>query len=243
MDVIRMEMAENESGLQELREDLDKNPLGERGPLMKAEAYEDVKGNALVDWAMNAPVTAISGPCHPQFDLPENWVPMGKGVKGRPKRDDVVILQDRYRDELQCRKCSGKGHSQVECRTCDGSGLETTKMGKVACPDCRSSDFDSPALPKSKGYLPCGVCRGTGQATAGVTGLVSPTESKEQPSTGVIMAVGRLVTEYSIGTRVLFSKFAGIPYECDGRVWRVMKQTYPIMEIVGDGDVQTREGL
>lgn len=228
MALIELQEAENEGGIQEAREELRNNPDGERGAISKAE-------DSL--WPRTLEVS------HPQYDLPENWVPMGKGVKGRPKRDDVVILQDRYRDELQCRKCSGKGYSNVECRSCQGRGKLHTIAGHPDCADCRSSDFDSPALPKSTGKLPCNECRGTGQSTAGVTGLVSTTSGAEQPSTGVIKAVGRLVTEYSIGQRVLYSKFAGVPYECEGRVWRVMKQTYPIMEIVGDGDVKTREGV
>lgn len=213
MDQIAIKEAENEAGLAILREEINKS-------------------NSAIGYA---------GAIHPQYCLPSNWVPMGKGTKGRPKRDDIVILQDRYRDELQCRKCGGRGHSQIQCRLCGGTGRDTNRGETRGCPDCVSSDFDSPALPKSTGFLPCSECRGTGQATAAITGLVTSTDKQLEPSTGIIMGVGRLVTEWSLGQRVLYSRFAGVEYECEGRKWRVMKETYPIMEIVGEGDVKTHE--
>ena len=213
MEQIGLKEAENEAGLAVLRDEIDKSSL----------------------------TVGYAGTIHPQYSLPSNWVPMGKGTKGRPKRDDIVILQDRYRDELQCRKCGGKGHSQIQCRLCGGTGRDTVRGETRPCPDCISSDFDSPALPKSTGFLPCSECRGTGQSTAAVTGLVTSTDKQLEPSTGIIMGVGRMVTEWSLGQRVLYSRFAGVEYECEGRKWRVMKETYPIMEIVGKGDVKTRE--
>src|ERR1700729_3737832 len=93
-----MEYAENEGGLQQLREECEKNPHGEGGVLAKAESSgrSGERGDNWT-WTENGWKEKEKGD-HPQYHLPENWVPMGKGVKGRPKRDDVVILQDRYRD-------------------------------------------------------------------------------------------------------------------------------------------------
>jgi co-chaperonin GroES (HSP10) len=231
MTNIQPEFPENEGGLQLLREDVERNPNGEQAILTSFNPGK------ILEQVSRLPLH------HPEFDSPENWVPMGKGAKGRPRQNQVVILQDRYRDELQCRKCSGKGFSVITCRSCNGAGWYVSKGNRIDCPDCISSDFDSPAMPKSTGFLACNECKGTGQAVAGKTGIVTATDKQEQPSTGVVKAVGKMVKEWHLGQRVLFSKFAGIAYECEGRVWRVMSETYPIMEIVGDGDVQTREGL
>lgn len=245
---IQLEETENAGGLSEMREELDRNPDGDRSPLQKAlksgSERSGVKWGAFFFRVLKA--MKRSPKEHPQYRSPKNRAPMGMGVSGHPLGDYVVVLQDRYRDELQCRKCAGRGYGTVECRGCGGTGLVqglvSGEFRPVECADCRSSDFDSPALPKSTGKLPCSECRGTGQASARVTGLVTSTENAKEPSTGVIVAVGKTVTEFMLGERILYSQFTGITYECEGRLWRVIKQSYPIMILEGDGDVKMREG-
>ena len=213
MSDIQLEFEENEAGLNILRDEIDKT-----------------SGQSTIFH-------------NPEYDSPRNWVPMGKGVRGRPKQNYIVVKQDLYRDEMQCKKCSGKGHGVIECRTCGGRKGFSAKGNWMDCPDCRCSDFDSPAFPRSSGFYSCSDCKGTGQAVAGKTGIVTSTDNAKHPSTGVIVGVGKLVKEWRLGQRILFSMFAGVAYECENRIFRVMMETYPIMEIVGDGDVQTREGI
>lgn len=258
---------EASAGVHELRQELDRNPDGDHGRLEKAQQWRngnigvrpklsfltrshvqslalDVLQDMLLNGSVKEKIESAalvldtdSAVDHPQFSSESNFSPMGAEAKGQPLADYICVRQDRYRDELQCPKCSGKGHSLITCRSCDGQGTIAT----VSCPDCISSDFDSPALPKSTGFVPCAQCKGTGQQTAGVTGVVTTTDTKDQPSTGIIVSLGRNVTEFSLGDRVLYSKFAGVTYEAEGRTWVVMKQTYPIMRILGTGDVKTKE--
>jgi co-chaperonin GroES (HSP10) len=185
---------------------------------------------------------------------PNNFAPLGGNTRLIPRKEQIVVRVDRFKDEATCRACQGEGHSEATCPDCGGVKVhyvdangqrdkrvssDKSLLRQVACPTCKATTYSSP-LPRSTGRVPCTPCKGTGQNVGG-SGLAISTEHEGEPTTGIILAIGDTVTEFLRGQRVLFSRFAGQEYDFDGRKYRIMSQNYPIGVIVGDADVRMRE--
>jgi len=78
-----------------------------------------------------------------------------------------------------------------------------------ACPDCQVGTY---AERKSFGYVLCPTCKGK----SGV--LVIPDDAKRRPCTGKILSRGSLVTEFEVGTRVMYTNYTGTDFEIQGGI-------------------------
>jgi co-chaperonin GroES (HSP10) len=189
-----------------------------------------------------------------QYVSMNNRVKCGAHTFMVPTGEDVIIKVDRFRDEAACKACKGTGASERTCLECGGTAkiwvdangnrdrramADRTHLQEVECAHCVCSTYDSP-FRRSTGKQPCPACKGTGQSV-GKAGITIANQYEEEPSTGVILAVGPDCKRFIIGDRVLFDQFAGKQFNFDGRKYRVMRETYPIARIVGDDDVHVGE--
>jgi co-chaperonin GroES (HSP10)/DNA-directed RNA polymerase subunit M/transcription elongation factor TFIIS len=183
-----------------------------------------------------------------------NFCPLPGGAKGYPFNDEIVVRVDRFSDEATCKACNGTGHSDSTCPECGGnkgswfdaagnkdnrSTIDRSALTFVSCTACRASQYGDPT-PRSTGRIPCKPCKGQGQALEGGSIAIS-TAYEDQPTTGIVMAIGPRVKRVERGMRVLFSRFAGQEYETEGRKYRIMKDMYPMMQIMGQADIRIRE--
>lgn len=184
-----------------------------------------------------------------------NFAPVGGNTRLVPLGEDVIIQMDRYMDEATCKACRGAGHGESVCTDCGGSKVwwvdenggrdkrassDKSLLKSVPCATCRASQAGDP-IPRSTGYLPCRPCAGTGQAGVGQTGIAQSTADAQEPTTGVILAIGKTVTLLERGQRVMFSKYAGDEYIYDRRTYRIMNQRYARCMVIGNDDVRIRE--
>jgi hypothetical protein len=188
-----------------------------------------------------------------RYNDPNNFAPLPGGATGHPFGDEIVIRVDRFSDEATCKSCDGLGHSVSTCPDCGGKKgnwydangnkdnrlVDRTGFSFINCASCKASQYGDP-IPRSTGKVPCQPCRGTGQLV-GDSGIVISTAYEDQPTTGVVLAIGPQAKRVSRGMRVLFSRFAGQEYETEGRKYRIMKDMYPMMEVRGKGDIRVRE--
>lgn len=194
--------------------------------------------------------------CHKitMYHDPLNFCPLPGGATGHPFGDEIVIRVDRFADEATCKSCDGLGHSISTCPDCGGrkgiwfdangnkdnrASVDRTGFTFTNCTSCKASQYGDP-IPRSTGKVPCQPCKGTGQLV-GDSGIVISTAYEDQPTTGVVLAIGPAAKRVSRGMRVLFSRFAGQEYETEGRKYRIMKDMYPMMEVRGKGDIRVRE--
>lgn len=185
---------------------------------------------------------------------PLNFAPLPGGCTGHPFGDEIIIKCDVYADEATCRLCGGSGHGEATCGDCGGTkvhyvdvngsrdkraGIDRSTLHAVECPSCRASSYNI-AIPRSTGKVPCGACRATGQRT-GPSGIAIATSHVSEPTTGIVMATGPDARRVKRGMRVMYGRFAGQEYEADDRKWRIMKESYPMMEVKGMGEVRVKE--
>jgi co-chaperonin GroES (HSP10) len=180
---------------------------------------------------------------------PNNFAPVGKSTRLIPVGDEMIVRCDKFKDEAQCRECSGSGASGSTCLECGGTavwrvdenGVRDKRSGvpglkEVPCQRCLCSTYDSP-FRRSTGKVPCIACKGTGQLV-GTAGITIAAQYEAVPTTGIIMAIGPDVTRWNRGDRCLFDTFTGKEYEYEGRKYRIIKQQYPMCLVVGQDDVR-----
>lgn len=64
-------------------------------------------------------------------------------------------------------------------------------------------------------------------------GIIIPDTAKEKSTMGVIVAVGTdLDDELPIGTKVLYSKYAGLEYEEDGKKYMLLREIDCIAQVI-----------
>lgn len=107
--------------------------------------------------------------------------------------------------------------SGYECKECKGTGKIETKIGREA------------------GFIDCASCNGRGAL------LVLPENSKNLPTTGVVVSMGRIAKEkadYKIGDRILFGAYAGtmIPTKV-GLMFKYMDWNLGVLRIEGAEDM------
>lgn len=184
-----------------------------------------------------------------------NFAPVGPTTRLVPLGEDVIIQMDRYADELTCKVCRGSGHSDAVCGECGGSkqwyvdasgnrdkraASDKSLLKAISCAACMASQSSDP-IRRSTGYARCVPCGATGQAGVGQSLIAQQTERVDEPTTGIVLAIGPAVTLLNRGDRVMFSKYAGDVYEYDRRQYRVMKQQYARCKVIGRDDVRVRE--
>lgn len=62
-------------------------------------------------------------------------------------------------------------------------------------------------------------------------GVVVPEQAQEQPSEGTVVAVGPLVGDVEVGEVVFYAKYAGTPFELNGRDVVLLKDADVILRI------------
>jgi len=185
---------------------------------------------------------------------PNNFAPLGPRTRFYPYGDEIVVKVDRFADEATCKACKGLGHSDSTCPTCGGnkgswydvhnnrdnrSTADRSAMTFRACPDCRAAQYGDPIL-RSTGRVPCKPCSGQGQAL-GESKIALSTEYEDQPTTGIVLAIGPLCKRIARGDRIMFARFCGQEYEYDARKYRIMKENYPMGRITGNDEVRVKD--
>lgn len=183
---------------------------------------------------------------------PNNFAPLGERTRFYPYGDEIVVKVDRFADEATCRSCAGTGHSDSTCPSCGGnkgswyhvdgtrdtrSTVDRRAMKFTDCADCRAAQYSNPIL-RSTGRIPCKDCKGQGQAMGSIA---ISTAYEDQPTTGIVLAIGPQCKRIDRGDRIMFARFCGQEYEFDGRKYRIMKENYPMGKIVGKDEVRVRD--
>jgi chaperonin GroES len=65
---------------------------------------------------------------------------------------------------------------------------------------------------------------------AEVGGILIPEQSKEKPASGVIVALCESLSGYEIGSKILFARGAGFPFQLEGTEYFLVKET----DVLGD---------
>lgn len=138
---------------------------------------------------------------------PKEWAVIKETEALRAIGHRILILEDEFKSGYECRACGGTGHTDEKCIYCKGTTFYRGDPEKGACRDC---EVGTAGAAKSLGYTVCPECKGK----SGV--IVIPDEAKRRPCTGVILSKGRDVTEFEVGTRVMYTNYTGTDFELVG---------------------------
>lgn len=131
----------------------------------------------------------------------------GQSAGFEAHHDKVIVLQDEFLSGYECPKCldkskkrvQGREVSTIRCEGCAGSGRRL-KAGNASI-TVRCSDCDG------EGWMTCPVCNGLGGT------LVMADNAKRNPTTGVIVSIGDIVTKFKRGEKVIYPSYSGTAYD------------------------------
>lgn len=139
------------------------------------------------------------------------WYGMHPEYYGAASGDRIILRRDILESQYSCKACKGMGYAEdaAVCGNCGGTATEsvrTTAGDQVdaPCRVCRVVGFGKESA-YSTGRRKCDRCNGSGWRG----GIIIPEESQTQAITGVVVSVGPLVTNWKIGDRLVFSRYAG----------------------------------
>ena len=135
----------------------------------------------------------------------------------RPIADRILVLEDEFKSRYDCTECHGKGHLGVKCPWCKGTKYFKGDEEQGYCRDC-TAGVQGGAVGRTLGFVLCTKCNGSGGT------IVIPDDTKKRPTTGRVIAIGSLVTEFKVGNNILFTNYTGQDFEVDGIKLRVMRQ-------------------
>lgn len=121
----------------------------------------------------------------------------------------ILVLEDEFKSGYECKDCGGTGHTDLICLHCKGSTFWKGKEDNGPCPDC---EVGTSGIRKSLGFELCPTCKGR----SGM--IIVPDDAKRRPCTGVILSKGSEVTEFTVGSRVLYTNYTGTDFEILGGV-------------------------
>jgi co-chaperonin GroES (HSP10) len=135
--------------------------------------------------------------------------------------DNLIVLEDRYKDPNVCEICNDTKKVYDRCGICGGSGVNRFNTN---CSSCGG---------KGGLNIVCEACRGK---------IILPDQAKARPTSGVIMSVGPEVKVYKKGDRVAYSGYTGhlLPFKGKGvgqnTRLRIMTEREPfcLVEQVGE---------
>lgn len=140
---------------------------------------------------------------------PTQWAIIKETEALRAIGHRILVLEDEFKSGYECRSCGGSGHTDKICKYCNGTGLWRGKPDNGACADCEVGTSDGR---KSLGYEICPECKGK----TGV--IIIPDSAKRRPLTGKVLSVGRDVTEFKVGTHVMYTNYTGTDFEILGGI-------------------------
>jgi len=140
---------------------------------------------------------------------PAQWAIIKQTEALRAIGHRILVLEDEFKSGYECTECGGTGHSDVKCPHCKGSTFWKGDPDRGPCPDCEVGTSDGR---KSLGYVICAKCQGK----SGV--IIIPDDAKRRPCTGKILSKGSLVTEFEVGTRVMYTNYTGTDFEVLGGI-------------------------
>ncbi len=162
----------------------------------------------------------------------ELWAILNDKIALRPIGDRILVQVDPFKSGFECKTCNGVGHTDEVCGNCKGKKFE--EVGEFIQP-CRACSVGISGARKSHGFKLCPDCHGK-QAT-----IIIPEDAEKPPTTGKVLAIGLQVTEFKVGTRVLFSNYTGTRLDIAGLDLRVMKQHDVFCEVKGYDDKSAEE--
>lgn len=140
---------------------------------------------------------------------PAQWAIIKETEALRAIGKRIIVLEDEFKSGYECKTCNGTGHTANLCKWCHGTKLWRGKPDNGPCPDCEVGTSDGR---KSLGYEICPECKGR----TGV--IIIPDTAKRRPLTGLVLSVGREVTEFKVGMRVMYTNFTGTDFEVVGGI-------------------------
>jgi co-chaperonin GroES (HSP10) len=169
------------------------------------------------------------------IEVGDNCVIVNKSLKLSIRHgDNIMILEDEYKSNYDCKECGGTGKKKVQCLKCDGKGW------------IYSPTQDASVFLENWDKETCGKCDGTGskeetcKACNGKGALIEiPDQAKSRPTSGKVVAWGPDCILYNSGDRVAYNSYTGslLPFKGNNRI-RVMRETEPfclLEEIAADG--------
>jgi len=149
-----------------------------------------------------------------KFDDPSEWAIIKETEALRAIGHRILVREDDFKSGYECKACDGKGHTNIKCFHCKGTGQFKGREDGGGCPDCEVGTSDGR---KSFGYELCPTCKGLQSS------IVIPDSAKRRPPTGVILSVGKDVTEFKVGDRVMYTNYTGTDFEVLGGIkFRIM---------------------
>lgn len=155
-------------------------------------------------------------------DKPEWWGIINDKFALSPNGTRILIREDEFRTGLECTTCDGKGHTNEKCPLCKGTKFESSidpETGENTVFMCRACAVGEKGGRQSYGFKLCPSCNGR-TAT-----IIIPETSERRPTSGVIIAIGKEVNEFSIGDHVLYSNYVGQKFDFEDVVLRTMHQS------------------
>jgi co-chaperonin GroES (HSP10) len=140
---------------------------------------------------------------------PAHWAIIKETEALRAIGHRILVLEDEFKSGYECKDCNGSGHTEEKCPHCFGTGMWKAKPDNGSCPDCEVGTSDGR---KSLGFKICPTCKGR----SGM--IIIPDDAKRRPCTGVILSKGSEVTEFTVGSRVLYTNYTGTDFELLGGV-------------------------
>jgi co-chaperonin GroES (HSP10) len=145
-------------------------------------------------------------------------------------KDNIVVLEDEFKSEYDCKECDGVGQVVTNCTKCEGTGqyLDPTDINSI-CGKCNGVGTR---------ISECKACNGKGLS------IVIPDQAKTRPTSGKIVAVGPETIFYKIGERVTYTGYTGhlIPFKGNTRL-RIMREVEAFCLVEDYGDPNSAVGM
>lgn len=122
--------------------------------------------------------------------------------------DRILVKRDTLESAYSCRNCKGTGHTEENCPTCKGTGQETFVVeGESTTHSCRNCEVLGYQFETKYtcGFVPCRSCSGSGWAG----GIVIPEVAQSEPIAGIVVSIGPMCVDLTLGDRVLYQKYCG----------------------------------
>lgn len=154
----------------------------------------------------------------------EEWANVLDQYMLRPIEDRILVQEDPPKSKYDCSECDGVGHVGVVCKYCKGTRYDKGNEENGYCRDCTVGDSTS-GVGRTLGFEPCPTCKGRG----GV--IITPDDTKKNATMGRVLAIGRMVKEYKVNTKVMYTNYTGSPFKFMDIDLRIMHEKDVLCEV------------